>query len=471
MEERPTSAKKSQNPKRSIPISREVRQRIRDLRINSGLGIQELASRAGRSLTTIKDLEDLRCKKERFDRPVLGAVAKALEIALEDLLEDGDSKIAGQSSGIEFASLLDKCHRVDCSIMPVIRQLNYEPNMAEQAFQDLVQLRLCNEGIEIDEFRRSLFSAQSLGALANTVPKPDLQIEVSDNLDEIRYAYSNEEIRVKNPSLLFDCNCGMWNPGRARCKIHYSKLGHEVTARFRSGLIKLSYRGIGIFFKITRPLWPPALDSLYMIRDLYHQGVLEKPCQRVLDLGSGTGILGIMMGQMNPHILGIHLSDWLLTPMLFGQVNWLANREGREHVEFKGIQGLFSSGLSSGDVPYDVCLCNPPYIPMIEAPSELELFAPVSGTSLLEHVILNCRNMARETYLQFSDLALPEARKAADNAGVNLQAVGKGHWVGFKLGILERFPEYLDVLEERGLKKKYRPGQKYWHRIQLYQLV
>ena len=130
---------------------------------------------------------------------------------------------------------------------------------------------------------------------------------------------------------------------------------------------------------------------------------------------------------------------------------------------------LFTSGLDSLVKPYDVAICNPPYLPLLDGFDEIGLESTVAGTDLLTNVIMRSKTLANRTYLQFSNLSQPEAQVAQKKAGLKLRPVGKERLVPFRVRVLWERSDYLDVLiKERGLIEKKNSRHRFWHKLQTY---
>ncbi len=109
------------------------------------------------------------------------------------------------------------------------------------------------------------------------------------------------------------------------------------------------------------------------------------------------------------------------------------------------------------------------YLPSLREFPEIRTHHTVGGAELLVHVIDRAGDLADETYVNFSDLARPEASDAAERAGKALRQIGESRLVPFTIPQAFRYPKYIERLEqERGLIRK--PGNEYewWHYVRTY---
>lgn len=462
---------KKRNRSRGLELTSEVRKRFKELRRRLDLTVGELAAKAHVSEKHIRNIESSTSPRSRFDEGTLAVIARALNQNLDAILSDEQSSVRITSIPPDFESMSRTCVELDKGLLPVIRDLRLQPARIDEAFKDLLVGRLRRRGIELSSFTHELSRRETVQSLCETRPPPDLEIEVGDRLEFIRYRFGAHVLEVQNPHLLWDCHCK--TPGRHRgnftCPIHAHPAGTELDARFDKGLVVFSYRGRSYYYRSSRSLWPPSVDSFAMYADLETVGLLSKPVKSLLDLGSGTGFLGIALTVENPYIRRLVLSDWLLTPLLFGQINWALNSADRSHVEVQSRVGLFTEWFDETDGPFDVVVCNPPYLPLLPGFDELGMNSTVAGTDLLTHVVANSRRLGREVFVQFSSIALKEARLAAKKASVRLRPIAKSRLVPFRVPLVWQRPEYLSVLvEQRGLLERPRERHRYWHRIQTF---
>ncbi len=364
---------------RGIEITPEIRRRFRSYRSSAQLNVADLARIANVSEKLIKNIESNTSGRSRFDESKLTDMCAALGCTLDELLYGASDGPTGLHVPGDFESLTALTEKLDANLMPLIRDLRQEIDAVEEAYQDLLLVRLQKQGIPLEILLRNLHGPHLSDLLIRTAPRPDLEIDVSDGFDRLTFRYEGHSLNVEKPQLLWDCNCA--TPGAkhdaSQCPIHSQEEGAAVGARFASGRILLKYRDRVFHWRNTKSLWPPSVDSFAMFDDLRRMGLMSSDIDSVLDLGAGTGFLGIMLALENPRVTRLDLSDWMLTPTVYARTNWLINSEHHKYVRARCRLGLLAQWFGSMDEPYDVVLCNPPYLPLLPGFDELGLDATV----------------------------------------------------------------------------------------------
>jgi hypothetical protein len=319
--------------------------------------------------------------------------------------------------------------------------------------------------------------------------KPDLIVECGlvkeDRISRLRFRTEHEILlEVPNSPLLWPCSCELSDfectaadrrLSREDCDIHKSLKGEQIHRLFSDALVEIQYDGQSFLWKRSRYLWPPSIDALNFIEDLREEGVTSLDGRSVLDVGCGCGILGIWFSHMNRGIRQAHFSDWLISPLIFTAIN-SARQTGCQDVERFFWFGLDTSWRQpdAEKARCDILLCNPPYLPFLEGHEDVLSDSTVAGTELLEHVIRQASWKMKRTYVSFSDLALPEAKLAAKDAGVTLVDVGNGggHIVPFRVVHSFAYPNYLSrLIDVRGLEIRKSERFPLWHRVKTYRVM
>ena len=457
---------------RGTVVTCKMKKLLRSLRLSAGLSIESLADKAGVSEKTLKKIENLEDCQECFDEDTLIKIAVALNISFDELLGKQKQSVQ-EDSLINFEFLAEQFREIDHMLLPLIRDHRHAgKSLIEHAYMSLLSQCLQDRDINLDLINRTLRDPIRRNSFLTGLPKPGLVVEVSDDLSEISYnCCPNEKLTVKKPHLLWDCHCDTPSIklNAFKCPIHSKKSGEEIDRHFSNGYVLIRYRDTEFYWRSSQELWPPSIDSFYMMDAMKADGLFKNKYNSVLDIGSGTGFLGIMTACLNPYITEITLSDWLLTPYLYGSVNWFLNRKNCEHISFKANTSLFTNGLGSLARPYDIAICNPPYLPLLDGFDEIGLESTVAGTDLLTDVISKNKSLANKIYIQFSNLCGPEAQIAQKKAGVKLRPVGKERPVPFRVRVLWERQDYLGVLiKERGLIEKKDDRHRFWHKLQTY---
>lgn len=383
-----------------------------------------------------------------------------------------------QAPRADYSVLQEISDTVDKELIKTIRALRFiSQEEIATSYENQVNGLLLKEHIEAGRLLSSLRNPSFMRETSQSSIEPSLKILVGDSRSWIRYESSASTIEIKNPPLLWNCidKYPRLNPGDAEkreklsCPIHSNPAGSTIESFMRNSLVRIQYRNIGVHWFESPEFWPPAVDSLYMIDVLESEGVFDQPANRVLDLGCGTGFLGIYAGKRIKGVTHVTFSDWLLTPLLFSAMNWYRNNSPA-YIETEFLLGLNTSWkFHSKSIPrFDLVLCNPPYLPLpdINDFRKIGLDSTVAGTELLEHLIKVSTQLGEKVYFVFSDLAQQEAQDAANTAGKRLEPIGKPLPVPFRVVPAFKYPEYIRYLvDKRGLT--YSPEQlhPFWHKI------
>ena len=146
-------------------------------------------------------------------------------------------------------------------------------------------------------------------------------------------------------------------------------------------------RADGLFFCWEDGVFPPGTDSF-----LLSGFPLLRPGLRVCDLGCGTGLLGLLLLQRQPElrVLGLDLSPRALE---LAELARARNGLGPERLQFRpadlrdpaDLRNACGSGAAPGSGPFDLVICNPPYLPAGSgAPPALLSARTESGCTLEE---------------------------------------------------------------------------------------
>ncbi|QNN23350.1 methyltransferase [Planctomycetales bacterium ZRK34] len=455
----------------TVPVDDATRTRIQNLRLARGWNEDELADKAGVSDTHIRNLEDTNSGRgPNFRKRELDMIAVAFGLTLPQLMGICQMPTGTTYLPRHFDSLIDQCRKVDQSLLPIIRDLTIEDEMVDGAYRDLLAERLRQCGYRRDEIMDQIRNRYWLDAVSNQVPPPDLTIDIDDQMQSLVYRFGDVAVDIPNPQLVWDCHCD--SPGTkydsSYCPFHSSEHKDELDSRMSNGHVAFNYHGHKFYWRRGRELWPPSIDSLHMLSDLESYGLSELRCKSLLDLGAGTGFLGICATTRNPNITTLTFSDWLLTPCVYSMTNWALNRASRRHVTASSELGLFTWWNKLGTPTYDIVICNPPYLPIIGDHRDLRGRSTVAGTDLLKYIICHAKEIGKQVFIQFSNLAAKDACIAEQKSGNRLQPVGDPHSVPFRVPAALERPEYLARLETLGLQLNHNHRHPYWHTVRTY---
>jgi len=288
---------------------------------------------------------------------------------------------------------------------------------------------------------------------------------------------TSDVLPIDKPLLLWDCHCGIRESkfSKEDCPIHSNPIHKEIIRAFGSGLVRIDWRGLSFYWKDKIDLWPPSADTFFMVGLLEKQGLFSDKVNSVADFGSGTGFFGITIGSFNQSVKKVMLSDWLLTPYFFGIGNYFANRRfHQDSFSLSPALGLGTKAIFGHDAQgkYDVAVCNPPYLPILDGFEDLAREQTVAGTDLLDDVLANSKKLAKRVYINCSDIAYAELEASRLRHDVNLKPLGE-KLVPFRVRPALDRDGYVEALmsdERRSLA--YCPDHRYpyWHTIRVYEI-
>lgn len=376
-----------------------------------------------------------------------------------------------------LTGLIRKTQRLDYKLLRKVRkQSNYKVFLTSiiQLYIELVKRISKNLDIEITS-TLDLLNDESFNPIISD--DVDFKAILSSNLEEITFStFYNKTIHIKNPKLLWDCSCGLRKKEVRRCAIHgqFKKYTEATrfTKTFSRGLVKIEYGGIKILWCDHKNLWPPAIDSFHLIEDLNANGYASRNIKTVIDIGAGTGFLGIWLAKKNLNITDVHFTDWLLLPLFFSYYNSKLNNLNCSKRYMLGLNTTWINKPLENNFKYDLVICNPPYLPDLGF-KRLSAQSTVCGTELLTNLIKTGLSIGNEVIISFSDIALPEANEAAVGLGINLEncKIGKPHCVPFRIPIAFNQKGYMKKLQaERQLKHFPESEYKFWHYINTYKI-
>lgn len=382
--------------------------------------------------------------------------------------------------------ILNFTERCDSKIRPIVREhqiIKQNDLIWEYSNHINAVFKENKMNIDIEDFLDEVEKFNFLTGLYFN--NPDLVINIEKDFSEIIFESNNSKIIIKNPNLLWDCHCkvpkGCFRPedrpknaDKIPCPIHSSELGDYISSKFKNGIVQIQYDGIKVLWHNSYEFWPPSIDTIHMYENLKKDGIMDRHIETVLDIGSGTGFLGIAIAKYNPNVQKLYLSDWLLTPTVFSRINWEINKGNKTHVSCIPCLGLGFNWLNHEfpSEPFDICVCNPPYLPDLKNFPEIRMNHAVGGTDLLEEIIKNGYKIAKEIYVNFSNIAEKEAYSAANDVNAKLIKIGKSLTVPFRVSSALKNKKYIrELSQKRGLQVLKDGRYKYWHTISTYKII
>ena len=372
---------------------------------------------------------------------------------------------------------------IDEKILAALRDMqNLPANRKSAIYEDILKGNLVEKNTTLGSCFTEDLPCITERLVETILDEVVVRVEIDTDLQRIVYKCGAFELEVEKPLLTWDCHCSIPDgvipeaqttrvSKEIPCPIHGHPAGKALTQVYRSQLRLISFGGTSVLFKTSPEFWPPTIDSFMMYQNLVDDGILGKHYRSVLDLGCGTGFLGIHLGLNNPHIRTIYLADWLLTPLVYCMMSWKLNRPPDDKITMHPLLGLNLDWVPRGSAArhFDLCVCNPPYLPARKEFPEITIHHTVGGTELLEEVIRKGTELARATYVNFSDIAIDEAQLAADRSGKRLEQVGRSLRVPFTVPQAFNYPDYIKhLVDENRLIEDEESRYRYWHNIGTY---
>ena len=276
-----------------------------------------------------------------------------------------------------------------------------------------------------EEERKNIENKQKYVRKLNYVTKldinPILEIIFDIDLESCAIIIPNTNVLpISKPLLLKECCCQIdkeYLNNKFSCRIHQNReLGDKIINLFKKKYVQITYHGINIlWFDGGRVLWPPAIDSIFMAKVLEDNGYTNNSSiRRIMDIGCGTGFLGIFLSKLNSEIEKVYFSDILLTPLFFTKLNFELNFSDNKK-RIKELKFFISETYThipneeiykNNDMKIDLVVSNPPYLPSLDIKDKLDL-TDVTGTHLLERLVEETGTYARELVIGCSEMALP----------------------------------------------------------------
>jgi len=234
------------------------------------------------------------------------------------------------------------------------------------------------------------------------------------------------------------------DPPNSNCLIHNNNSNPKISIKSNQN-VRIKYSGFEFLWKNVDALWPPSIDSFYMVENIIkHRDLISNPnhqIKSILDIGTGTGFLGIVLGGLIESINELTVTDWTTTSYLFATLNWYHNMRRfpkDRQLSFNYLLGPNTHwdqlyNIKKDTSNYDLVVCNPPYLPIPEEFRELRTEQTTAGTELLENIIASSSQLGKKVIIQFSHLAKDYAEKAAKDNQVILEPTGKPKLVPFRV--------------------------------------
>lgn len=353
----------------------------------------------------------------------------------------------------------------------------------EKGILELRNTRIVRESYYsfLNERLRRTFGIGSVNAITKALEESDLgpmlvqdvydhfrcNVSVAWGLSNLRYSVGKRSWEITDPELLWDCCCKFSK--KEDCRLHaLPGVDRELDPEFRN-MTFICHGGLQFFYHDVAnhsSVWPPSFESLYFGELI--SGLQLDDIKTVVDIGCGTGYLGIVAAKS----LGCRqlvFSDWLPSPLIAACINWHLNRQNMKVCDSKTnfiCCDRVDDLLRVYDTPFDLAICNPPFLPDLGFPS-LNTASTVFGIDLLTDVLRKARLIGKTTLVAFSDIVMREVKSVLRSADEKMEILNsEGFRMPFRVTYALDHKRYLKKLVTSG-RLAYEPNSphKYYHKI------
>jgi len=424
---------------------------------------------------TIKTLNDLlssdSAKKRRQEKTMIG-----LSFGL---------KIQPVSSFISFVETyadrkpisLQKLNQIDENIIEILQNFveNCPTPFFEKVYWQTLEAEFKREFITINAFLKNSYIKEYIEEISE---KDKIIIEVAENLNLIQYGYKDIFINIKNPELLWNCNCDVPYSDSNLCPMHLNNNADLIKIAFANSYAEIRWKGFSYLWKNGNNLWPPSFDSFYFVDNITKE-FMDKNIKSVLDVGSGTGFLGFEVLRNLDTVIDCATVDFTLYSYLFSSINFKLN-EGKlrkqkgtiTHRNLLGYNIYFDQYFPEiKEMEFDLLICNPPYIPIPDEFVELRRYYAVAGIELLKFILKNGNRYAENVVVNFSDICLPEVKEFLKDSPIQIVEFGQFHEVPFRIPRIMNNSSYFNKFLFPRLKMRNDSSFPFYHIIRSYRII
>ena len=384
--------------------------------------------------------------------------------SFEKLMEAADLELRTTwARPLSFPKIHRVLNDVDCEVLALFNRDNLHAELAGPRLNSFIETAFHDRNRDCFELLNRLRDDGCRKELLESLPSPSVEVTVDEKFKKVTFESNRSRIVVSSPELLWDCHCDSIKKSETTCPIHANKDASEIESGFFGQPVSFRYNDCVFRWQDSDSLWPPSVDSFHMACDLRKRGVLENSSGSVLDIGAGTGFLGILIASRSRHVNHLELADVSLLPQLYSAVNWQLNCPAR-NVKFDLHLGINNEWFqeTKRERKFDTIVVNPPYLPYVDEFPKLSRQSTVSGTSLLQWVIEQGSKIGKDVYVQYSNLAQEAVEESKKRSGVKLIEIGPEREVPFRVRHAYADPVYISTLEQMGLLER-KDNQRYLH--------
>lgn len=342
--------KKQKGATRGMAVPLHFGTWLRRQRTTRGQSLRDLERLSGLSIRNLQYLEAGHSRS--ITEETAARLARALGITLSDFVA------ALSTLELSFEALRRLAFRVDRQLLGVVNSHlgMIDPATIAESQQAIISAALDRHHLPFRTFVEMMNDDLTRRRLLQAEPAPAVQIHVEENVEWIEFHCDSGCLRVETPELLWDCNCDLLTNVKSKtCRIHGTELGCRIAVLIRNRPVMIQWRGAQFMWEECPELWPPSIDSFQFVRMLEQSGQLDVGrWNTILDLGSGTGFLGVMIARLRATVRAAAFGDWAMTPFIFSALNAARNLALPRKVQVSALLGLYTDWSEPSRSTFDV---------------------------------------------------------------------------------------------------------------------
>ncbi len=195
----------------------------------------------------------------------------------------------------------------------------------------------------------------------------------------------------------------------------------------------------------------------------------------VLEIGTGSGLILATFTKNEATLHAFDAIDVSVEAVTSTYIN--TYRQRQIHGGWIGDRGAYLTGKFDPDRihrPYDIVICNPPYIPLpTDRAEDTPYGCATLGTRLLEEILASCDRLidTGRLYLVISDLTLTAFHNHFPSRFVENRLTARRVPFQVESAQLERNPSYIRDLKRLGLKeRRSKQASRYSHQVLVFSI-
>jgi len=235
-------------------------------------------------------------------------------------------------------------------------------------------------------------------------------------------------------------------------------LRDTVFALYESRRKIIEYQGVQLRFDEDKypGVWSPSIDTMLILKAL-SSAELGTP-KSAIEVGAGSGYIAKYLLAKQPSLEEMTLID----------INPNAELCWKDSITSDNAKFMIGDAKKNMVGPYDLIVCNPPYIPRPKSIDD----NPYEGLGLAAYLITGANSLLAEDgqlILNLSNLSMPVAGPLIKQNGLDSKKLAELE-VPLKVFNILNNQDWMAYLLERGLKKDSHDGYDYWHTIMVHEL-